>query len=140
MLCRKTLCVVLLAAPFAFPAEKQRNWEHAKVIAQNVNSSAAGAYAAPLGTGAVAVPIYRRSNIVVVETDTYRYEWSEVGRTPVILPVNGFIDFYRDGKWFVVLDAKQKKHKFGLIGMVAKGQNDSATVDCDSEGKNCRGH
>lgn len=120
MLWHKTLCVVLLVVPTAFPAEKQHNWEHAKVISQDVHSSVGGAYAAPLATGTVAVPLYRRSDIVVVETATYRYEWSEAGRTAVILPVNGFIDFYRDGKWFVVLDANKKKHKFALVRMTAK--------------------
>jgi hypothetical protein len=112
-----------LSGTFAFSSEKQHNWERGKVIAQDLSSSPAGTYAAPIGTATVAVPIYRRSNAVVIETDNYRYEWSEVGRKMVILPVNGFVDFYRDGNWFIVLDSRHKKHKFALVGMTARGQD-----------------
>ncbi len=116
------LALPSLSAMFAFSSEKQHNWERGKVIAQDLSSSPAGTYAAPIGTATVAVPIYRRSNVVVIETDAYRYEWSEVGRKPLILPVNGFVDFYRNGDWFIVLDSKHKKHKFALVGMTARGQ------------------
>lgn len=40
----------------------------------------------------------------------------------LILPVNGFVDFYRDGNWFIVLDSKHKKYKFALVGMTARRQ------------------
>jgi len=101
-------------------AEKSHQWEHAKVISQDQGSSAAGAYAAPLGNGTIAVPLYRNWNRVVVETDRYVYQWNEVGRTKIILPVNGEVAFYREGDWFIIMDSNNKKHKFGLVGMTAK--------------------
>ena len=100
--------------------EKQHQMEHGKVLSQNMDSSQSGTYNAPLFNGTVAVPIYRRSNLVVVETDHYRLEWSEVGNKTIILPVNGTIEFYRDGDWFIVQDSKHKKHKFALVGMTQK--------------------
>lgn len=121
-----TLFALTLLSPiFASSAKKQPNWERGKVISQNLTSSPAGTYAAPIGTATVAVPIYRSSNVVVIETDDYRYEWSEVGRKPLILPVNGFINFYRDGNWFIVLDSKHKKHKFALMGMTTRDKGDT---------------
>jgi hypothetical protein len=116
------LVLLSSSALLVVAGEKEHPWEHAKVNAQDLNSSPAGAYAAPIGTATVAVPIYRTSNLVVVETDAYRFQWREVGRKPVVLPVNGFIDFYRDGDWFIVLDSKHKKHKFALVGMTAREQ------------------
>lgn len=110
---------VLMAAN-CFGADKNINWESAKVISQDLNSEQAGTYAAPMGNGRVAVPLYRRSNIVVVETEQYRLQWAEIGRNAIILPVNDTIQFYRDGNWFIVLDAKHKKHKFTLTGQVKK--------------------
>lgn len=129
MKCRFVLLFLLLSA-CAFAADKHQI-EHARVVSQDLNSSQAGTYNAPIGTASVSVPIYRRSNIVVVQTDTYQYEWSEVGRKTLILPVNDTIDFYRDGNWFIVLDANHKKHKFGLIGMTALATSTSSTCPCD---------
>ena len=90
------------------------------MLSQGLGSEAAGAYASPMGRGAIAVPLYRRSNIVTVETADYRYQWAEVGRKLVILPVNGEVRFYRDGKFFIVLDMEKKKHKFAVIGITAR--------------------
>ena len=104
----------------SFGAEKQRNWEQATVISQDLDSQRSGAYATPIGNGTIAVPLYKRSNTVVVETDHYRYQWSEVGRKVIILPVNGKVQFYRDGNWFIVMDSKNKKHKFALVGETVK--------------------
>lgn len=119
---KKTVLVLLIAmVPIvAFSRDKEHEVEHAKVISQSMNSSQAGTYNAPIGSATVAVPLYRRSNVVVVETNDYRFEWSESGNKPIVLPVNGTIDFYRDGDWFIVLDSHHKKHKFGLVGMTAK--------------------
>jgi hypothetical protein len=109
----------LMLSVFAIASDKPQ-WEQAKVVSQDLNSSQAGTYNAPIGNASVSVPIYRRSNIVVVETDTYQYQWSEVGKKPIILPVNDTIMFYRDGDSFIVMDAKNnKKHKFALVGMTA---------------------
>ena len=94
--------------------------EHAKVISQNLSSSPGGTYNAPIGNSTIAVPIYRKRNVVVLETNEYLYELSESGGNMLILPVNGSIEFYRDGDWFVLLDSKHKKHKFALVGMTTK--------------------
>jgi len=71
----------------------------------------------PMGTGLVGVPINRHSNVVVVQAENERMTWVEVGNNSIILPVNGSVNFYRDNKWFIVLDAKSKKHKFSMIHM-----------------------
>lgn len=112
--------VLILLVPSLATGEKQHSWETAKVISQDLNAYNAGTVAMPIGTGIAAVPIRRRSNIVVVETATQRLTWSEAGKNTIILPVNGSVQFYRDGNWFIVLDSKNKKHKFGLIGMTTK--------------------
>lgn len=125
--------LTLVSRMFAFPAEKQHNWERGKVISQNLSSSPAGTYAAPMGTATVAVPIYRTSNVVVVETDDCRYELRErIEKSPIILPVNSSIQFYRDASWFIVLDSKGKKHKFGLLSMTAKGDKEHPVKDVPS--------
>lgn len=116
---RFVLPILLLLSLFA-AAGDEHQWEQARVISQDLNSSQAGTYNAPIGNASVSVPIYRRSNIVVVETDTYQYQWSEVGRKTIILPVNDVIDFYRDGNWFIVQDTNHKKHKFALVGMTKR--------------------
>lgn len=117
--------LILLAGTPAFGAKKPIVWERAKVISQDLTSSKAGTYIAPAGTAAIALPVYRTWNSVTVETDDYIYKWSESGQKKVILPVNGEIRFYRDGDWFIVLDSKNKKHRFGLVGMEAKHKQES---------------
>ena len=116
------MVVLLLSVQLANAEKKKPTFERAKVVSQDVNSSQAGTYAAPIGNATIAVPIYRTSNRVVVETDTQILEWSEAGSPVIILPVNGFVEFYRDGDWYVVLDAKKKKHKFAIIGIKTKEQ------------------
>jgi hypothetical protein len=102
--------------PLAY-AEKSHDWEQGTVVSQNISAYNAGAVAMPIGTTIAAVPITRRSNIVVVDTTTARYTWSEIGKNIIILPVNGVVQFYRDGDHFILTDSNNKKHKFGLIGM-----------------------
>jgi hypothetical protein len=109
---------ILLLSIFTVASDKPQ-LEQARVISQELKSSQSGTYNAPIGTASVSAPIYRRSNFVIVETDTYQYQWSEVGGKTIILPVNDTIEFYRDGNWFIVTDAKNKKHKFALVGMTA---------------------
>lgn len=48
-----------------------------------------------------------------------RYTWAErFVLNPVILLVNGDVQFYRDDKgWFIVVDAKRRIHRFSLIGI-----------------------
>lgn len=95
--------------------------EGAKVISQDLETENRGTAVMPIGTGVIGVPIYRRSNIVVVETEHERITWLESGngKNVIILPVNGVIEFYRDGSLFVVTDLKGKKHKFGLVHLEA---------------------
>ena len=63
----------------------------------------------------MAVPLYRKWNVVTVDVGPYRYQWQEQGKNYVILTVNDDVLFYRDGNWFIVVDNKNKKHKFSLI-------------------------
>jgi len=112
--------ILTASAPSAFLAEKEHIWERGKVISQQRGSDRAGAAAAPIGGMVVAVPLYRNWNIVVIEAEKYIYQWNEVGNKQIILPVNGEIQFYRDGDYFIVLDAKKNKHKFALVGMTLK--------------------
>ena len=37
-----------------------------------------------------------------------------------MVPVNSQITFYHEGNWIVILDSKNKKHKFAIIGMTQK--------------------
>jgi hypothetical protein len=125
------LLASLLATASLFGGEKPK-WEEATVISQNLGSQPAGAYAAPLGNGTVAVPIYAHSNIVVIDTDHSRLTLTEpnlggaiifrrsYSSTPLILPVNGNVQFYRNGDWFIFMDRKHKKHRFSLIGETVK--------------------
>ena len=75
----------------------------------------------PIGNMIVGIPITHRSSIVVVQTPHHRLTWSELmtGRGPVILSVSETVQFYYDGKWFIVLDDKGKKHRFSLVHMEA---------------------
>ena len=110
--------VVLLASTLAF-AEKERAWEMAKVVSQDLRTHTGAAYGGPFGPGPMIVPVAYTTNIAVVETKDYRYTWSEHSKKKVVLPVHGTIRFYRDGDYFVVLDTNGKKHKFGLLKAVA---------------------
>jgi hypothetical protein len=70
--------------------------------------------------------IGRRQNIVVVETAGHRYKWQELTRTPnihhfIVLSVNDSVSHYRDRDKFVVLDSKNKEHKFSVIHAEAVG-------------------
>lgn len=61
----------------------------------------------------------------MVEKGDYRYTWEEFTRSPnwhhfVVLTVNDQVKFYRDGRWFVVLDSQGDKHKFTLIAATKK--------------------
>src|ERR1700733_6409375 len=117
--------LLMLTVSFSVMAEKPHQWETATVISQNLGSSPAGIYSGPVGTGQVAAPINLRSNTVVVETGEYRYTWQEFTRSPnwhhfIVLTVNDKVEFYRDDRWFVVLDAQKKEHKFALIGAAKK--------------------
>jgi hypothetical protein len=119
------LSLLMLTISISVAAEKPHQWETATVISQNLDTSTAGAYSVPLGTGQIAAPINLKSNVVVVETGNYRYTWEEFTRSPnrhhfIVLTVNDQAKFYRDGRYFVVLDSQGGKHKFSLIGAVKK--------------------
>ena len=104
----------------AFATKKTPAWQTGIVRSQDISSQRAGAYSGPVGNGTVAVPLYRHSDQVWIETERYMYGWIELGRNPIVLPVNGQIEFYQDGNRFVVLDSKRHKHKFALVRMTAK--------------------
>jgi len=100
---RWALIGIALATPTtsALAAGKHPEWEEGTVISQMLGSQNAGVYAAPIGAGAVAIPITATSNVVVIDGNRYRYTLSEadIGKarifrrsystSPVILPVEG---------------------------------------------------
>lgn len=111
--------LLLAVAPgcIAGKDKPQPQWETGRVVSQQLNQSQTGTRTSQRGTRVYTNAIYSSTNSVVVETEKVRYEWVEYGNRSVILPVEGQVNFYRDGDWFIVLDAKQKKHKFSLTGM-----------------------
>ena len=109
-------CLLLCAIPLA---AKKVPIQTAKVISQEIGSYNGGAAVVPFGGMLVGVPITRTSDIVVWETASQRLTLSEAitRRGAIVLPVNGTVQFYQDGKWFIVLDSVRKKHKFSLVHM-----------------------
>jgi len=115
---RIVLITLLFACPVLFGGGKRPVlWERGKVLAQDLGGDRAGVYAGRVGAGVAAVPLYRSWNRITVETDTQIYEWQEVGRARIVVAVNGYIPFYREGNFFILLDTGRKKHKFLLTGM-----------------------
>lgn len=114
-----SLCLVLCGALPAYAKHHLVPLQTAKVISQNIGTYRNGAVAMPIGGMLAAIPIRRMSDVVVVETATTRMTWVEAGRKFVVLPVNGTIRFYQDGKWFIVPDLSGKKHKFALVHLEA---------------------
>jgi hypothetical protein len=110
--------IVALMPPCS--GQKAITWESGTVLSQQIGSGTAGAYATPIGRGAIAAPLYQRTNDVVIATPTFTYQWREKpGRKLIVLAVNSTVQFYRDGNWFVVLDSEHSKHQFTLLGMTA---------------------
>ena len=100
--------VRLMAAADGFPPY----WQGAIVVSQNLSSS----------SSTLRLREHRKTtysdwlwNRVTVQTTTQVLDWCEVGTKPLAFPVNGFIQFYRDGDLYVVLDKKGKKHKFAVV-------------------------
>ena len=113
------LCVCLLCSSATLLAKTQPEVHTAKVISQDVGSYNGGSAVVPVGGMLVGVPITRRSDMIVLETASHRLTLSELitRHGAVILPVNGTVQFYQDGNWFIVLDSAKKKHKFSLVHM-----------------------
>ena len=116
----KLLLAVFLLGTLAHAAKKDTPpLEMGRVISQNISTQNGGTYAAPIGNGAIAVPIYRVSNVIVVDVGQLRYTLIETrNRHPITLIVNGGMQFYRDKNFFVTMDNGGGKHKFSPIGMV----------------------
>ncbi|MHB1744269.1 MAG: hypothetical protein ACYCRE_05795 [Acidobacteriaceae bacterium] len=112
------LCLLCLSLPSS--AHKLIAYQSAKVISQDLDTNNAGQAMVPLGNMLFDVPITRWSNVVVVQAGDMRLTWLEVGRISLVLPVNHTIQFYRDGKWYIVLDVNRKKHKFTLVHAEAR--------------------
>ena len=110
----KRLIAVLILTCFAVPAfcEKPRKMEKAKVVWQNIFTQQNGSALVPVAGMAIEVPLRQRTNFVMIKTEVYQYALQEVTDHFIILPVLGMIEFYRDGKYFVILDEQGKKHKF----------------------------
>ena len=118
---RSILAVILGCCCAGAYGRKPVPIQTAKVVSQEIGSYNAGAAVIPIGTMLAGVPITRVSDVVVVETAQYRLTWQEqmTRRGPVVLPVNGTVQFYQDGRFFIVLDAAHKKHKFAVLHMEA---------------------
>lgn len=114
----KYALLMLLILP-ALGADKPA-MESARVLSQEFVTAERGVYVAPLGNGVAGVPITRETNYVVVRVGDQIMEWAETGRSQIVLPVNGVIEFYREKDWFIVLDPKRKKHKFALMRLTLK--------------------
>ena len=117
----KKVLVVLIAGLAALPAWAKKNQpvplQTGTVISQEIGAYKAGTAIAPIGTMLIGAPIMRVSDIVVVETPTVRMTWSEYlpqRKKPVVMTVNGPVQFYQDKGWFVVFDTAQKPHRFTL--------------------------
>ena len=116
-----TLGLFLFVSPALFPEEIRHNWEKAKVVSQGVVASPGGVIAVPIGKSVITLPIDLKSNAVTVETETEILRWVEYPQSGfLILPVNGTVYFYRHRDWFIVLDARKRKHKFSMVGMTVK--------------------
>jgi hypothetical protein len=86
----------LFLVSFSHAEEKNYHWETAKIVAQS-------------------------PKVLTVETDQFVYQWQEKGRGRFVLPLNEPFRFYHEGKYFFVVDGKDKKHKFALVGEKKKG-------------------
>jgi hypothetical protein len=117
---RWLLVTLVVCLPVAGMAKKQHEVETAKVISQDIRSHQED-------RGLVTnTPLVRYSNTVIVQTATERMTWVEVStykmgtRTQDVveaipLPINGTVEFYRHGNFFVVSDASHKAHKFSMV-------------------------
>lgn len=108
-----TLCLALPAA-----ARKPPVSHSAKVISQDLESYDNGTAMLPVGSILAAVPMRGVSNIVVLQSDRYRLTLRQVDRKTLILVVNSTVQYYMDGKWFIILDNRKKKHKFTAVHIV----------------------
>jgi hypothetical protein len=118
----RTVLSVVILATLALPmsAEKKIAWENCDVVAQNVTSGPAGIQAYGNGSYLNMRVVQKQWNNVEIETFDMRIKLLEVGRSILILPVNGIAQYYRDGDAYVFLDTKNHKHKFSLVGMEKK--------------------
>ena len=119
----RSVVVALSLAACASQAKEPITWHNAKVVSQDMESSPGGVVAMPIGMAAIAVPITRRSNVIELETSRVRMRLEEgkMSHGPVVLTVNGIVDFYQEKSgWFIIMDFKKHKHRFSLISIVAK--------------------
>jgi hypothetical protein len=117
---KSTVIMILTALALlgtASAKEKNHEWLPGTVISQNFETSNNGVAVMPIGSMIAGIPIRRLSNTVVVESGGYRFQWLEVTPRKITLVVNDTVRYYRDGKYFVVLDMQNKKHKFVAIGI-----------------------
>jgi hypothetical protein len=114
------LFTLLALSPYALPEKKKIVMEKAKVISQESGSERSGVIGRPIDGMVVAEPIYKNWNKTVIETEQAKYELNELGNNWLVLPAKGVIEFYRDGDLLIILDNKNKKHKFAVVGMMAK--------------------
>jgi hypothetical protein len=103
------LGLVILATCAAGMAQQSHQWQTGTVIFQKLTLD---------------------SSTVGVITGAHSYVWQEVTRGPdrhrfIVLVhdqnVHDQVKFYRDGRWFVILDDQGEKHKFRVIRAATNG-------------------
>lgn len=105
---------VLAAFALSAVAEKSQLLEIGHVVSQEVRQITEGSYTRPLGNGTVSQPIWRPSNVIVIDVGATRYTLSEYGIHPIKVSADGTLPFYRDKTVFVVTEGK-KKYRFTVI-------------------------
>jgi hypothetical protein len=114
-----------LLLPVYSYAKDKHPLETAKVLSQNIGTD-------QVDHGLMTnTPLVRYSDMVTIETPSEIMTWEEVStykfgttthdvQTPAPLPVNGTVQFYRDGNFCFLKDEGGKKHKFLIVHIEAK--------------------
>jgi hypothetical protein len=90
--------------------------DYAVATKQQSGSKRVGWSAVLIGRGVVAGPLYRRWEVITVETGPYRYQWEELrekGR--LVFTINERFTFWRYKNLFLVVDSEGNTHKFQLV-------------------------
>ncbi len=121
--CLLAVCLLGFALPGS--AKNSMPLQSAKVISQKIDSFNDGARVMTMGDAMTGHPPVDASSTVVIETANSRLtlvetiharvSWIQKRPSALVLPVNGTIQFYRDGNWLVILDPNHKKHRFEIV-------------------------
>jgi hypothetical protein len=116
-----TWAALLIALSLPALAKKPIGPDNAIALRQDEGTERLGWSAVLIGRGVVAGPLYRRWNVVTIDTGPYRYQWQELSdKHRLIFTINEQFQFWRYGRLFLVVDAQGKTHKFGLVSALRK--------------------